>query len=194
MIAIIGAGGFAREVKAHILDINPKEKIEFYVESEFKTSNLKTIEEIDINSSIVLVAIADPLVRKRIIENMPIETKYMTFIHPSAVVLGAKIEEGSIVCANSTLTTNVSLGKHCHINPGVTIGHDTILGNYFTATPGVNVGGNCNISSCVYMGTNSCVKQKINIAQNTIIGMGSVVINDIDISGVYVGNPAKRIR
>jgi sugar O-acyltransferase (sialic acid O-acetyltransferase NeuD family) len=194
MISIIGAGGFAREVKAHLLNVNPKAQIEFYVESEFKTLDVKVIEDIDIKSSLVLVAIADPLIRKRITENMPSETKYMTFIHPSAVVLGANVGEGSIICANCTVTVGVSLGKHCHLNPGVTVGHDTVVGDYFTATPGANIAGNCNIESCVYMGTNSCIKQKTNVRENTTIGMGCVVLNDIDISGVYVGNPARRIR
>jgi acetyltransferase-like isoleucine patch superfamily enzyme len=44
------------------------------------------------------------------------------------------------------------------------------------------------------MGTNSCVKQKTNIIENTTVGMGCVVVNNIDISGVYVGNPAKKLR
>lgn len=194
MIAIIGAGGFAREVKAQMLDTYGNIKIDFFVDEQFVDKNSKSINNLDINTYEIVVAIADPVTRKRIVENLPTNTKYHTFIHKSANIFSNDIGMGSIICANSTITTNVKLGAHCHINPSTTIGHDTELGNYFTACPGVNISGNCKIGDCVYFGTNSAIKQKTKISSNVIIGMGSMVINDINESGVYVGTPSRKLK
>ena len=194
MIAIIGAGGFAREVKAQMIDTYGSIRIDFFVDKKYLVEGSQPIDELNVENYEVVVAIADPHVRRRMVESLPKSTRYHTFIHKSAVVLSKLIGEGSIICANATITTNVSLGRHGHINPSVTIGHDTLIEDYFTATPGVNVAGNCRIGSNVYFGTNSCIRHKTNVTSNVVIGMGSVVINDIEESGTYIGSPSRRLR
>lgn len=194
MIAIIGAGGFAREVKAQIEDTYESISINFFVNAEYLVEDSLPIEELDTRKYEVIVAIADPHVRKRIVESLPESTRYYTFIHKSAVVLSKNVGIGSIICANATITTNVSIGRHVHINPSVTVGHDTVVGDYFTATPGVNIAGNCRIGNNVYFGTNSCIRQKTTVASDVVIGMGSVVLKDIDKSGTYVGSPCRRLK
>ena len=46
------------------------------------------------------------------------------------------------------------------------------------------------IGNRVYFGTRSCVKQKITICDDVIVGMNAGVVNNITESGVYVGTPA----
>jgi UDP-3-O-[3-hydroxymyristoyl] glucosamine N-acyltransferase len=91
------------------------------------------------------------------------------------------------------ITIDVSLGKHCHINLNSTIGHDTTLGDYVTVSPGVNISGNVHIGKNCYIGTNASIKEHINICDNTVIGMGSVVVKNIETPGIYVGIPARRM-
>jgi UDP-3-O-[3-hydroxymyristoyl] glucosamine N-acyltransferase len=59
--------------------------------------------------------------------------------------------------------------------------------------PGSVVSGNCNIGDCVYLGSNSSVREKISICDNTIIGLSSGVVKNIETTGTYVGVPAKKI-
>ena len=45
----------------------------------------------------------------------------------------------------------------------------------------------------VYIGTNVAVKQGVNIPSDTTVGMGAVVVKDIAVAGVYIGNPLKQL-
>jgi sugar O-acyltransferase (sialic acid O-acetyltransferase NeuD family) len=129
-------------------------------------------------------------------QRLPSNTKYFSFIHPSAQVLDKDLEigEGSIVCAGCILTTNIKIGKHAHLNLHTTIGHDCRIGDYFTTAPGVKVSGNCNLGDCVYLGTNSSIREKINICNNVTIGLGSGIVKHILEPGTYVGLPTKKIK
>jgi sugar O-acyltransferase (sialic acid O-acetyltransferase NeuD family) len=193
--ALIGAGGFAREIIAHIGDPTIKQFID---DDYWKEGNeyIRPLSEFDSNEYEVLIAIGDPRLRCDMSQRLPSNTKYFSFIHPSAQVLDKDLEigEGSIICAGCILTTNIKIGKHAHLNLHTTIGHDCRIGDYFTTAPGVKVSGNCKIYDCVYIGTNASIKEKISIHSLVTIGLNAGVTNHIEESGVYVGTPAKKIK
>jgi UDP-3-O-[3-hydroxymyristoyl] glucosamine N-acyltransferase len=60
--------------------------------------------------------------------------------------------------------------------------------------PGSIVSGNVNIGDKVYLGTNSSIREKLSITDNTIIGLNTGIVKSIDKSGTYVGNPNKKIK
>jgi sugar O-acyltransferase (sialic acid O-acetyltransferase NeuD family) len=190
--ALIGAGGFAREVQAHMGRIMPcfvddvywsPNAEHIYPLSQFKPENYK-----------VLIAIGDSEARRIMAEKLPQNTEYFNFLHPSAQILNTatvEIGEGSIICANTIITTDCKIGKHAHLNLGTTIGHDCVIGDYFTTAPTVSISGNCKIGDCVYIGTNACVREKISICSNVTIGMMSAVVKNIEQSGKHFGVPSK---
>lgn len=192
--ALIGAGGFADEIKAQM---NEFDMICFVDDFYYKENNknILPLSEFNPTEYEVLVAVGDSFLRKELIGRLPKETKYFTFIHKSAQILGNDVEigEGSIICAGTIITTNCVLGKHTHLNLQTTIGHDCRIGNYFTTAPGVKISGNNEIGECVYIGTNASTKQKLKISDNVIVGMNAAVVKDIFESGTYVGVPAKKI-
>jgi sugar O-acyltransferase (sialic acid O-acetyltransferase NeuD family) len=193
--ALIGAGGFADEVKAHlqIYDDVPCFVDDIYFEENNK--NIRKLSEFDPLEYEVLIAVGDSESRKKIADRLPKNTKFFTFIHPTATILGDDVEfgEGTIICAGSIITTNCKIGKHAHINLQTTVGHDCLIGDFFTTAPGAKVSGNCIIGDCVYLGTNTSVKQKIEICDCVIVGLNSGVVKNIKESGVYIGTPAKKI-
>ena len=191
---LIGAGGFAREVKAHLGDYLMK----CFVDDSYWKENDDNIYPLSsFNPSIyeALVVIGDPNARKNIVERLPKSTKYFSFIHNSVQILGNDvfIEDGSIICAGCILTTNIKIGSHAHLNLHTTIGHDCEIGDYFTTAPGVKVSGNCKIQECVYIGTNASIKEKISINSFVTIGLNAGVVKNITEPGIYVGTPSKRI-
>jgi sugar O-acyltransferase (sialic acid O-acetyltransferase NeuD family) len=193
--ALIGAGGFAREIKAHMNDSTMKC---FVDDAYWKENNeyIFPLSKFDPNEYEVLVAIGDPRDRFDMIQRLPKNTKYFTFIHPSSILLGNDISigEGSIICAGCILTTNIKLGNHTHLNLQTTIGHDCEIGDYFTTAPGVKISGNCKIYDCVYIGTNASIKEKISIHSLATIGMNAGVVKNIIEPGVYVGTPSKLMK
>ena len=202
-IGIIGFGSFTREIIPRI-----KKPFDIFVSSDYleKISNLHDIEKnynckiyslekYSVDKYKALVTLTNSEQRKLIIESMPINTEYYTFIDKKACILDKNINigKGSIICAGSVLTTNINLGKFSQINLNTTIGHDCIIGDYFTTAPGVNISGNCKIGNHVYFGTNSSIKEKITVSDNVIFGLNAGITKNINDCGVYIGTPVKKI-
>lgn len=193
--ALIGAGGFADEIKAHMKEF----EMPCFVDDSYYKENNKNIlplSKFDPNEYQVLVAIGDSSSRKELVNRLPKKTKYFTFIHSSAQIIGndVMIGDGSVICAGVIITTNCIIGKHAHLNLHTSIGHDCRIGDYFTTAPGARVSGNNNIGECVYIATNSSTKQKLKICDNVIVGMNATVVKDIIEPGTYVGVPVKKIK
>ena len=188
---LIGYGGHAREVMVQMNMTLP-----CYVDDEFIDKNTLPISKLIFEECEVMVAIGDPVSRKKIVDKLPSHTKYFTFIHHTAQIMNDNIEigEGSFIGANSIVTTNVKIGKHSLLNRGCHIGHDTVIGDYLSMMPNSVISGNVNVGDCFYMGTNSSIREKINICDNVTIGLNSGVVKDINDEGVYVGLPVKKIK
>ena len=190
-IAIFGHGGHASEVARQI-----GKDVTFFVDDKYSNESSLPISLFDPLKYFMLVAVADSKERKNIIERLPLETRFMTFIHPTALILDDNIEigEGSFIGAYSILTTNIKIGKHAILNRGNQIGHDCVIGDYFSAMPNSVVGGNVHIGDTVYLGSCSNVREKIKIHSEVKVGMNGAVVKDIESPGVYVGVPIKRLK
>lgn len=193
---IIGAGGFGREVFASMSKLEQRNTVFFVDDAYFNGGdNILPLSKFDPIEYKIIIAIGDPKHRRDLVNRLPKETVYFTYIHPSVQILGNDVEigDGSIICAGSILTTNIKLGKHTHLNLHTTIGHDCIIGDFFTTAPGAKVSGNCTIENCVYVGTNASIKEKITICSNVTIGLSTGVVKNIEEPGIYVGTPAYKL-
>ena len=186
--ALIGYGGHAREVMTQM-----GEELICFVDDEYVNEHTKPLSEFDSNKYEVMIAVGSSKLRFDVVNKLPKNTKYFTWVHPTAII-GEDVEigEGSFIGAYSILTTNIKIGKHALLNRGNQIGHDCEIGDYFSMMPGSIVSGNVKIYDCVYMGTNSSIREKLSIHSLSTIGMGSVVVSNINDNGTYVGVPAKK--
>ncbi|WP_349666711.1 acyltransferase [Lacrimispora sp.] len=95
--------------------------------------------------------------------------------------------EGVIIdpghCWLIEIGNNVTLAPRSHI-----LAHDASMKKHigYTKIGGVKIGDN------VFIGAGSIVLPNVVISDNTIIGAGSVISHSLD-SGVYAGNPCKKI-
>ena len=189
--AIFGYGGHAREVAMQMGG-----ELTFFVDDEYSNNFTKPLSEFDPLEYEILVAIANPGEREEIVNRLPPQTEFTTFIHPTAIIsqnFDVIIGEGSFIGANSIITTNINIGKHALLNRGNHIGHDCIIGNYLSMMPGSIISGNVIIGNNVYLGTNSSIKEKLFINDDVVIGLNSGVVKNITRQGTYVGTPAKLI-
>lgn len=187
--ALVGYGGHAREVMAQM-----GLKLTCFVDDNYVVDGTKPLSSFNPKEYSLMVAVANSKDRFDIVQRLPKETKYFTWVHPTAIIMDDNIDigEGSFIGANSILTTNIKIGNHAILNRGNHIGHDCIIGDYFSAMPGSIVSGNVRIHDLVYLGTNSSIKEKLTIHSLSTIGLNTGVIKDITEPGVYGGVPANK--
>ena len=91
--ALIGAGGFAREIKHHMG--NPHMKM-FVDDVYYKKNNenIYPLSKFDKTKYEIIIAIGNPLDRFNMVSKLPKKTKYFTFIHKSAQILDNGINIG----------------------------------------------------------------------------------------------------
>lgn len=187
-LALFGYGGHAREVAAQM-----NKEITFFVDDRYANEVSKPISTFDPEVYQMMVAVANSKEREKIVQKLPKNTSYFTFVHPTALLMSDNIEigVGSFIGAYSILTTNITIGNHAILNRGNQIGHDTKIGDFFSAMPSSIVSGNVVIGTNVYMGNNSSIREKITVSSNAIIGANAAVVENIITGGTYVGVPAK---
>lgn len=208
-IAIIGAGGFGKEVKMLIDHINVESNeynfIGYYDDGIRPLTMvngfpvLGSIKDLNLTKEKIWVvaAIGLPSLKKRLLSKLdnPLIV-YPTLVHPAAIVGSddVSIGEGSIVCAGTFITVNIQIGKHVVLNLGCTVGHDSVIQDYCSFMPSVNISGEVDISDCVYVGTGAKIINQLEIGSGTIIGAGAVVSKSLPANCTAVGIPAKPIK
>lgn len=93
-----------------------------------------------------------------------------------------RIQSHSFICSN------VSIGEDCFVGHGVIFTNDKFTDKKLSRNLMPT-----NIGNKVYIGSNSTILP-ISICSDVVIGAGSVVVKDIIESGIYAGNPAKKIK
>jgi sugar O-acyltransferase (sialic acid O-acetyltransferase NeuD family) len=157
-------------------------------------NTVRAIEDIDFDKSKILLCIGDPVIRKKIVDSLPENVSYMTYIDKYARILNKEtvnIGKGSIITSGCLLTTNINIGQFTTINLNTTIGHDTTIGNFVTVSPGVNISGNVKIGNNNFYGTNVSIRDNVSICDNVVVGIGSTVLKNIQVPGTYFGLPVK---
>ncbi len=106
----------------------------------------------------------------------------------------SKIGGGTLIGKNVVINPGTQIGENCIINTGSIIEHDCIIEDNVHIGPGAILSGGTYVGKNSFIGTGAIIIQNINISQETLIGAGAVVVKDINEPGVYVGNPARRIK
>ena len=143
-----------------------------------------------------VVAIAHTAVRRRVAELA--ESKGLVgavIVHPRALVghRAVTLGEGTVVSANAIITTDVTLGRHVHVDRGVQIGHDSVLADFVSTYPAATIAGTVSIEAGSTVGSNATVIQGLAIGANAFVGAGAVVIRDVPANVTVVGVPAQPV-
>ena len=116
-------------------------------------------------------------------------TKIGTFVE---IQKGVTIGENTKIQSHAFICELVTIGKNCFVSHGAMFINDT----FATGGP---AGGDqskwkkTKIGNQVSIGTNATILP-VSICDKVVVGAGSVVTKDITEPGIYVGNPAKKIK
>lgn len=103
-----------------------------------------------------------------------------------------KIGKRTKVQSHSMICEWVNIGNDCFIGHGVMFINDPFLQGG-PAKGDRTLWRKTNIGNNVSIGSNASILP-INICDDTVIGAGAVVTKDITEPGVYVGNPARKLK
>lgn len=214
VVGLFGAGGFAREVMPLVRatlrhdteryrDRNTKV---FFVETEPSQSSVNGYPiisageffEYQCHLRLFNIAIADSHVRERLANECLVRGAVpLSLVSNNSVVYDFnEIGVGAILCANTTITSNATIGRFFHANIYSYVAHDCVIGDYVTFAPDVHCNGSVHIQAHAYIGSGAVIKQgsltrPLMIGEGAIVGMGAVVTRDVPAYSTVIGNPAR---
>jgi sugar O-acyltransferase (sialic acid O-acetyltransferase NeuD family) len=209
-ILVIGAGGFAREVRWLIEEIGGEDgSVEF---AGYAVSDLSRLGEHDSRGEVrgdlewvrehradfdgLALGVGTPGVRLKLaselLSDFP-EDRWPSLVHPSVRIdrKTSTVGPGVLLCAGVVGTVHVALEPFCMVNLACTLGHEARIGRGSVLNPTVNVSGGVVIEEGVLVGTGAQVLQYLTIGKGATVGAGAVVTKDVAPGVTVVGMPAK---
>lgn len=198
---IIGAGGHSRSVIA-LLKNNNIEPENIYDDS-FQQGTKEFIFGIPVSGKLsdvkptqqLCLAVGDNKQRALYFKKFYDLLYKRTLIHSTAwLEKETSAGEANLVFGNVFVNAGVKFGNNNILNTGCIIEHECEIGNHNHISVSAVLCGRVKIGSNCFVGAGVIIKDKISVCDNVIIGAGAVVVKNISEPGVYVGNPAKKIK
>jgi sugar O-acyltransferase (sialic acid O-acetyltransferase NeuD family) len=198
-LVIVGAGGFARETAAAVqalaatgvgwrllgfLDDDPT----LHGTHRSGLPILGGTEEVAVlGEAAVVICVVHRL-------GLPAQ-RYATIVHPAAQVgAGSVLGPGTVLLAGVCLTADVTLGAHVAVMPQTVLTHDNVVEDFATIASGVRLGGGVRLGHGAYLGSGCLIREFVTVGAGSLVGLGSVVLDDVPPGEVWVGNPARFLR
>ena len=207
-IVIVGCGGHGREIFGIIAAINESSgdpwKVLGFVDDAPTAANLGRLDSLSVPflgppgelarlDAHYVIGIGDPRVRAKVAVKLDRPGRPAArLIHPAATVgPDQNLAEGVVLFAGARVTTNVTLGRHVHLNQNATVGHDSVLADYVQVNPLAAVSGDCTIGAAALIGTTAAVLQGRHVGARATVGAGACVVRDVSADTVVKGVPAR---
>lgn len=205
VLAIYGAGGLGREILelARIINESQMRWSDFIFaddevpKPDVQNCTVMSLEQIKKKYDDVeyTVAVGEPAIRKLIYDRLTdAGCRIATLIHPDVRIPETTVVgDGSIISYGCFVSCNVVIGKNVLLQPSANIGHDDVIGDHCVVSTTCAMGGACILGEQAYLGLGAVVREMIHIGASSVVGMGAVVIRDVEDEAVVSGNPARKM-
>ena len=105
---------------------------------------------------------------------------FETVIHPSAVVSADLVAgQGVQLMAGTVIQPGVTIGANTVVNTRASVDHEVSLGKHVHVCPGAVLCGDVRIGDRSYIGPGAVIGRGVRIGEDCIIGAGSVVVKNV---------------
>ena len=118
----------------------------------------------------------------------------LSYVHPTAIVAGVEIDEGSIIMNRVVVEPYSRIGKGNVLYGGSYICHNAAIGDYNWVSAGCVLAGNVTIGNRNFLGINVSVRDCLKMGSMSIIGAGTVLVKDVPDAVTVIGNPPRVIQ
>jgi sugar O-acyltransferase (sialic acid O-acetyltransferase NeuD family) len=207
-LAIIGSGDLGKQI-AHLAQETKTYEVAGFFD-DFKPAGtdergalvlgniddvLKIYERRIFDFLFVAVGYQHRTFRKACFERFSPQIPFGKIIHPSCNVdSSASIGDGTVLYSGCTLDQHVQVGSNCILYNGCIVAHDSIIQGHSILSPGVKIAGFCRVGENNHLGIGTVISDNITLIDDVRTGAGSVIVKPIQVSGLYVGIPAKLIQ
>lgn len=118
---------------------------------------------------------------------------FISYVSSRASTWGnVSIGENCMVYENATLQPFSKIANNSIIRSSVHISHHVQVEEHCFISAGTCIGGSSLIGKSSFLGLSSTVRDNLKIAEKTFVAAGSVVVNNTEPNGLYLGVPAKK--
>ena len=208
-LVVMGAGGHAREVLdvlEAVLGLEAaRQQVTVFAEPGSTGRTAADLvrarghvltEEVPRHATHYLPAVGDPALRRRFVglaeDQGLVPSQAVSPLSTVADPLSGT--SGLVAFPRSHVSTNVRLGRHCHLNLGCQVSHDGWLGDFVTLGPGALLAGAVTVEDDATLGTGAVVLPGRRVGRGAVVGAGAVVVHDVAPGTTVAGNPARVLR
>ncbi len=120
-------------------------------------------------------------------------SRFPVLAHPGVDLGRVEVGEGTVIQEGCILGPNVKIGSHCLLTFGAVIAHDSCLADVICTSPRVIINSWVNVREGAFLGAGCIVTPQRTVAEWSIVGVGSTVIEDVPAHSTVFGCPARII-
>ena len=204
-LVILGGGGHSREIIGIVGDINrlaptfdlvgvlaDKYWDEVALESA-GVARIGSVADLEALDAQYIIGIGDGQARRQLDSfATSVGRQAAMLVHPAATLSGrVTFGPGFIAFPGVRVTTEVTFGRHVHLNLNATVSHDCVVDDYVTLSPGASLAGRVTVGSGSTLGVHASVIPDVIVGADVTVGAGAVVITDVPPGIVVAGVPAR---
>lgn len=115
------------------------------------------------------------------------------FPHLGEIIIGNNVHIGANSAIDRATIGKTIISDGVKVDNLVHIAHNDIIGENTIITAGVIFSGGVTVKRNCWIAPNVSIKEKTEINDNAFIGLGAVVIKDVDNGSIIIGNPGKKL-
>lgn len=201
--AIVGAGGFGREMVTYAQDAHDDgwgyEAVGFVDDS--RSLGEEVLPGLPVIGTTreppkgveLLIALGDAGVRRTVARlAADAGNRLVTFVHPTAYIArNAIVGSGSLICPFALVGAGATVGENVAINIYAAVGHDARVDAHGVLSPYSSLMGAASLGTCGFLGAYASVAPTVAIGSHSKVAAGAFAYSDAPPGSLLAGNPAR---